>query len=84
MKILGIGVLFDGFISQKLHTQKAHSIFSFPFEAHYHPTSFLLTLLLNQVCSSFEESKPLKFDGRLDVLVVAELSLDRIWGRLFV
>jgi len=29
--------------------------------------------MLNQVCSSFEESKPLKFDGRLDVLVVAEV-----------
>ena len=40
--------------------------------------------LLNQVCSSFEESKPLKFDGRLDVLAVAELSLDRIRGRLFL
>jgi len=30
-------------------------------------------LLLNQVCSSFEESKSFKFDGRLDVLVVAEV-----------
>jgi len=40
--------------------------------------------LLNQVCSSFEESKPLKVDGRLDVLVVVGLSLDRIWGRLYV
>jgi len=28
--------------------------------------------LLNKVCSSFEESKPFEFDGRLDVLVVAE------------
>jgi len=26
----------------------------------------------------------LKDDGRLDVLVVAELSLDRIWGRFYV
>jgi len=33
------------------------------------------------VCSSFEESKPFEDDERLDVLVVAELSLDRIWGR---
>jgi len=39
--------------------------------------------LLNQVCSSFENSNPLKVDGRLDVLAVAELSLDRIWGRLY-
>jgi len=31
------------------------------------------------VCSSFEESKPFEGDGRQDVLVVAELSLDRIW-----
>jgi len=30
-------------------------------------------LLLNQVCSSFEESKSFVFDGRLDVLVVAEV-----------
>jgi len=29
--------------------------------------------LLNQVCSSFEESKSFEFDGRLDVLVVAEV-----------
>jgi len=29
--------------------------------------------LLNQVCSSFEESKSFEFNGRLDVLVVAEL-----------
>ena len=27
--------------------------------------------LLNQACSSFEESKSFEFDGRLDVLVVA-------------
>jgi len=27
--------------------------------------------LLNQVCSSFEESKSFEVDGRLDVLVVA-------------
>jgi len=27
--------------------------------------------LLNQVCSSFEESKSFEFDGRLDVLIVA-------------
>jgi len=40
--------------------------------------------LLNQVCSSFEESKPLKVDERLDVFVVAELSLDRIWDRFYV
>jgi len=30
-------------------------------------------ILLNQVCSSFEESKSFEFDGRLDVLVVAEV-----------
>jgi len=30
-------------------------------------------LLLNQVCSSFEESKSFVFDGRLDVLAVAEV-----------
>jgi len=29
--------------------------------------------LLNQVCSSFEESKSFEFDGRLVVLVVAEV-----------
>jgi len=29
--------------------------------------------LLNQVCSCFEESKSFVFDGRLDVLVVAEV-----------
>jgi len=29
--------------------------------------------LLNQVCSSFKESKSFDFDGRLDVLVVAEV-----------
>jgi len=29
--------------------------------------------LLNQVCSSFEESKSFEFDGRLDVLDVAEV-----------
>ena len=29
--------------------------------------------LLNQVCSSFEESKSFEFDGRLDVLVVVEV-----------
>ena len=28
---------------------------------------------LNQVCSSFEESKPFEFDGRLDVLAIAEV-----------
>jgi len=28
-------------------------------------------LMLNQVCSSFEESKSFVFDGRLEVLVVA-------------
>ena len=32
-----------------------------------------LASLLNQVCSSFEESKSFEFDGRLDVLVVAEV-----------
>jgi len=30
-------------------------------------------LLLNQVCSSFEESKSFEFDRRLDVLVVVEV-----------
>jgi len=40
--------------------------------------------ILNQVCSSFENPNPLKVDERLDVLVVAELSLDRIWGRFYV
>ena len=30
-------------------------------------------ILLNQVCSSFEESKSFEFDGRLDVLVVLEV-----------
>jgi len=30
-------------------------------------------LVLNQVCSSFEESKSFVLDGRLDVLVVAEV-----------
>jgi len=29
--------------------------------------------LLNQVCSSFEKSKPFVFDGRLKVLVVADV-----------
>jgi len=29
--------------------------------------------LFNLVCSSFEESKSFEFDGRLDVLVVAEV-----------
>jgi len=29
-----------------------------------------MLILLNQVCSSFEESKSLKFDGRLDVFAV--------------
>ena len=29
--------------------------------------------VLNQVCSSFEESKSFEFDGRLDVLVVVEV-----------
>jgi len=33
----------------------------------------LLNNLLNQVCSSFEESKSFEFDGRMDILVVAEL-----------
>jgi len=32
-----------------------------------------LSYLLNQVCSSFEESKSFEFDGRLDVLAVAEV-----------
>jgi len=32
--------------------------------------------LLNQVCLSFEESKSFEFDGRLDVLVVAEEFLE--------
>ena len=40
--------------------------------------------LLNQVCSSFEDPNPLEVDERLDMLAVAELSLDRIWGRLYV
>ena len=46
-----------------------------------HPNllKFKTKKLLNQVCSSFEESKPFEGDGRQDVLVVAELSLDRIW-----
>ena len=34
---------------------------------------FLWQILLNQVCSSIEESKSFVFDGRLDVLVVAEV-----------
>ena len=29
--------------------------------------------MLNQVCSSFEESKSFVFDGKLEVLVVAEV-----------
>ena len=29
--------------------------------------------MLNQVCSSFEESKSFEFDGRLDVLAVVEV-----------
>jgi len=33
----------------------------------------VLLLVLNQVCSSFEEFKSFEFDGRLDVLVVAEV-----------
>ena len=40
--------------------------------------------LLNQVCSTFEQSKSFEFDGRLDVLVVAEVFYNRIWGRLSV
>jgi len=31
------------------------------------------TFILNQMCSSFEESKSFEFDGRLDVLAVAEV-----------
>jgi len=34
---------------------------------------FLMFKLLNQVCSSFEESKSFEFDERLDVLVVARV-----------
>jgi len=30
-------------------------------------------IVLNQVCSSFEESKSFEFDGRMDVLVVASV-----------
>jgi len=33
---------------------------------------------------ALKNPNPLKVDGRLDVLVVAELSLDRIWGRFYV
>jgi len=32
-----------------------------------------MKVMLNQVCSSFEESKSFVFDGRLDVIVVAEV-----------
>jgi len=35
--------------------------------------TIIMYTLLNQVCSSFEESKSFVFDGRLDVLVVAEV-----------
>jgi len=41
-------------------------------------------LLLLERIYLLKNPNPLKFDGRLDVLVVAELSLDRIWGRLYV
>jgi len=34
---------------------------------------FVLYFLLNQMCSSFEESKSFVFDGRLDVFDVAEV-----------
>jgi len=64
--------------------QELHQIQSNPTQATRDLSSSNRGRLLNQVCSSFEESKPLKFDGRLDVLAVVELSLDRIWGRLFV
>jgi len=51
----------------------------------YNSLIFVLKLfLLNQVCSSFEESKSFMFDGRLDVLVVAEVLENRIWGRLYL
>jgi len=40
-------------------------------EVEYQPVD--LSFLLNQVCSSFEESKSFEFDGRLDVLAIAEV-----------
>ena len=56
-----------------LFLQELLQIQSIPTQAIRDLSSSNRGRLLNQVCSSFEESNPLKFDGRLKVLAVAEV-----------
>jgi len=53
--------------------QELLQIQSIPTQATTNLSSSNRGRLLNQVYSSFEESKSFEFDGRLDVLVVAEV-----------
>jgi len=53
-------------------TQFTKASMSIP-SLHFVVVMHLMKLVLNQVCSSFKESKSFEFDGRLDVLVVAEV-----------
>jgi len=71
-------------IVYRLFLQELLQIQSNPTQATRDFSSSNRGILLNQVCSSFEESKNFEFDRRLDVLVVAEVFQNRIWGRLFV
>ena len=57
----------------KLCLQELLQIQSSPTQATRDLSSSNRGRLLNQVCSSFEESKSFVFDGRLDALVVAEV-----------
>jgi len=46
-------------------------MFKLYFKVAFQFSLVVLLIMLNQVCSSFEESKSFEFDGRLDVLAVA-------------
>jgi len=47
-------------------------------------TQSVVSLVESSVIQALKNPNPLKVDERLDVLAVAELSLDRIWGRIYV
>jgi len=44
----------------------------------------MLTFVESSVFKLLKNPNALKVDERLDVLVVVEMSLDRIWGRIYV